>query len=517
MNQQLLTKLIEQWFDNTISDNDLACLKAELLANKEALAHYVDLTEIHSLLSQTEAAAQPQANVVPMERIVRRQRRKTVRIATFAAAALVMIGVMVMTVLIVPEKQHGLTFDISPSTQFILTHSSIGEDAPTGMTMLEGSQLVLSQGTVELTFGTGVKSIVMAPADMTLHEDNKLYLNQGTAWFQVPEGAEGFQVTTQNLDIVDLGTEFGVITNPDEDGQDEVHVFKGKVEVTSLRYSDETITLTADQARSYDPVGSLEEIQCTPEAFLASLPDSLPYIHWSFDKEDDFKATGTHPVVANISTTAVGSPTRSIGKVGTALELNGTNQHLETDWQGFSGQRPRTVSFWIKIPDGADYSGDPGIVAWGDRSQGNQKWKVAIGNKGPGNQIRIRLSWGNVWLYSQDTLDTNQWHHIIVTSMENAIAEDIPTASIYIDGRRQLTSVSTQGKGLQSGPISTNTSSAHSRPLLIGSDLYQNLDQRQLFDGLIDEIYIFDGYMTDNDVEKWISSTTKTNKKTTYN
>ena len=234
MSPETFESYLSRLFDNDLSPQEFSELEAHFMSSPKARARYLECVDFQNII-ELELSNHPQqqlgsSNIVPIDRIISRQKRRTAMIASFAAAALIMIGVMVMTVLIVPEKQHGLTFDISPSTQFTLTHSSIGDDTPTGMTMEEGSHLVLTQGTVELTFGTGVKSIVMAPADMSLHGDNQLYLNRGTAWFHVPEGAEGFQVTTQNLKVVDLGTEFGVITNTDD--QDEVHVFKGTVEVT---------------------------------------------------------------------------------------------------------------------------------------------------------------------------------------------------------------------------------------------------------------------------------------------
>jgi len=56
-----------------------------------------------------------------------------------------------------------LVFTTAPGTQFTLVHGG-SDNAPEGMALVKGSQLQLTQGTVELTFGSGVKSIVTAPA-----------------------------------------------------------------------------------------------------------------------------------------------------------------------------------------------------------------------------------------------------------------------------------------------------------------------------------------------------------------
>jgi len=178
-----------------------------------------------------------------------------------------------------------------------------------------------------------------------MHADDLLYLNEGTAWFHVPKQAIGFQVKTKDLTIVDLGTKFGVFAKPDD--HDEVHVLKGRVQVTANRVRKESMILTVNEARRINPIGQL-----------------LPYLHWSFDQEDGLQVVGTRPAVEDVSTHPRGTPSFTQGKRGLALSLNGAGQHLETDWAGFSGDRPRTVSFWLKIPEGGDYRINPGIVGW---------------------------------------------------------------------------------------------------------------------------------------------------------
>ena len=50
-------------------------------------------------------------------------------------------------------------------------------------------------------------------------------------------------------------------------------------------------------------------------------------------------------------------------------------------------------------------------------------------------------------------------------------------------------------------PIETSTNTRTSTPLLIGADLFPRLDDRNFFNGKIDELYIFDGNMTEDDVQ----------------
>ena len=489
--------------DWDLSPEEFAELEQHLTDSPEARARYMEYADLHTVLDLELQKISPQAlgksNVLDMDRIIRRQNRRTLKIAAFSAAAILLLGLVTMRLFFVSEKEPTLVFETSPGTQFALTHSGTAE-APEGFVLEKGSRLQLSQGTVELTFASGVKSIVMAPADLTLHDDDTLFLNKGTAWFQVPQQAVGFNVKTSELDIVDLGTEFGVFAHADE--HDEVHVMKGKVQVTTTRLRKESTTLLAGGARRIDPIGRLTKIAPKATAFLTKLPESLPYLYWSFDTSDGFQVTGTHPAANDISITPVSSPQLSSGHHNTALSLTGLKQHLTTDWPGFSGARPRTVSFWMKIPTDGNYKTNPGIVGWGDRTQKNHKWKITIDNQGPSTPARVRLSWGNIWLTAKPVLSTNEWVHITATSTGKVGKKGYPEATLYINGEKQPTVYAKQIKNPLDHPIETSTSTRTSTPLLIGADLFPRLEDRNFFNGKIDELYIFDGHMTEGEVQK---------------
>jgi len=493
--------LIEQWLDQTISEQDLTLLKAELLSNRSALECYVNMAEMHSMLEQSQASAQPlqPSNVVPMERILRRQKRRISRVALAAAAAVLVLGLITMRLFFIDPTEHSptLVFETAPGTQFTLTHNG-DDDAPKGRVLANGSRLQLSQGTVELTFSSGVKSIIIAPADLTLHDDDKLYLNQGTAWFHVPTQAVGFNVITKDLDIVDLGTEFGVFAKLKN--HDEVHVIQGRVQVTANHVRKESIQLTAGQARRVDPIGRLAVIEVKPDAFLTTLPKSLPYFHWSFDQEDGFQVVGTHPASVDLITHPHADPQFTEGKRGSALALNGTGQYLETDWEGFSGNRPRTVSFWLKIPEEGNYRDHPGIVGWGNRTLHNTMWKITLDNRGGDNSAYIRLSWGGRWITAREPVSPNQWQHVTITSGGKLNANGLPQAEIYINGNMVKTIPGGQTLVDFQKP-QTSTVTLNAVPLIIGGDLYPTPKKRHTFHGEIDELTIFDGHMTAEEVK----------------
>ncbi len=95
---------------------------------------------------------------------------------------------------------------------------------------LPRGSLELESGTAELTFTQGTRVIVEGPALLEVVSARLLRLDRGKLVARVTPRAIGFTVTTPSVDVVDLGTEFGV--EVDEKGKTDVHVLEGKVEVT---------------------------------------------------------------------------------------------------------------------------------------------------------------------------------------------------------------------------------------------------------------------------------------------
>lgn len=133
-----------------------------------------------------------------------------------------------------------------------------------------GSRLEIRRGTVEVAFTSGVRGIIRAPAEISLRNPGLLHLAHGTAWFEVPPEAVGFQVSTPELILTDLGTEFGIRSN--RDFPHEVHVFLGKVEVANLNGDRQKEVLSAGQARAAEPSGKWREISLDADPFLKKLP-----------------------------------------------------------------------------------------------------------------------------------------------------------------------------------------------------------------------------------------------------
>jgi len=500
-----LESRIQDLFEGVLAEDMWPELRKELLESEQACEVYHTYAQMHSLLGEAALSSHTltlKTPVVPVDDILVSQKKKSIRYAAFSAAALLLIGLVLMQMFFINKQPTGLSMKVSPGSEFSLSHD--GDQGEAHETrMAKGSRLQLSQGAVELTFASGVKSIVMAPADMTLHDDNTLYMNQGTAWFHVPSEAVGFQVKTREFDIVDLGAEFGVRATPDL--HDEVHVITGKIKVTALGLRKETATLTNGQARKVDAVGRLVTIPSEASAFVTSLPKSLPYMHWSFDDIEDgsFRAAGNHSNLSNGTAKPRTKTAQSMhvgGRFGKAVRFRGdVGEEILTQWLGISGSRPRTVACWIKATPGASTQAVDNIVSWGLNNPGqtgwHTKWKLMLEPgllHASGYQGRRTAKVSNI--------TDGEWHHIACTHrIQNQNKLEV---HFYVDGQLvQSRWHSPYKTGIK--PPNTITRDLYSDPVLFGADLFTpERGHLYRYRGQLDEIYIFEGVLSASSIHQ---------------
>lgn len=495
---ELLERLVQQLIDETIDASGMEQLDVIFQQDPHARRWYLEEIRMHSSLHRWASTLGKESPSV--DEIIKRQRQRNIRTALVSAAAVLLLAVIAMRLFFIEEKQPTLTFEVAPGTQFVLTHDRQYEVLNDAAVLEEGSRLQLSQGTVELHFSSGVRSIVMAPADVTLQDKGTLYMRQGTAWFHVPKEAVGFQVKTEDFDIVDLGTKFGVLANPDD--HDEVHVFQGKVQVTAKRLRKESVTLVAKDARRVDSVGQLDVITSQSSIFLTSLPQALPHLHWSFDQRKDKGLTvrGNLPQVDLVETKIVqanqSEPFSSIsGKFGKALLFPNTHSYVGTNWQGIGGNAPRTVAYWIKLPPQKEYHHQ--IVGWGgflgkEDHTTSQFYSLVETNEG---KTTIGVSLGGYWISGTTPVDDNRWHHIAYVYTGRQKSNGHPEIHLYIDGLLEKVSArffdDVPLKSDGSIAVDTDISNANSSPLSFFGDSWHGQKRDLNITPSMDELFIF--------------------------
>ena len=97
-----------------------------------------------------------------------------------------------------------------------------------GMEVPAGDLKLLS-GTAQVDVYSGVRLILVGPADLEILSTREARLQRGRMTCEVDEQGRGFRLAAPGMQVVDLGTAFGLKV-PDND-QPEVHVLEGKVAV----------------------------------------------------------------------------------------------------------------------------------------------------------------------------------------------------------------------------------------------------------------------------------------------
>ncbi|MFM1904547.1 MAG: hypothetical protein RLZZ440_2447, partial [Planctomycetota bacterium] len=110
-------------------------------------------------------------------------------------------------------------------------------------------RLVLQHGEVGLGFASGAELVVRGPADFSIRSALRLEMASGILAAHVPPEAEGFVVKTPAVEVIDLGTAFGVAAEAETV---DVSVFSGQVEARAAGMPEADIrNLPAGQSRRF--------------------------------------------------------------------------------------------------------------------------------------------------------------------------------------------------------------------------------------------------------------------------
>ena len=116
-----------------------------------------------------------------------------------------------------------------------------------GQDVVEGVQLSLLSGVVQLDMSGGAAVVVEGPSALTLTGPDALNLQQGKAAVRVAEGGKSFVVDTPAMHVIDLGTEFGVEATAS--GDEQVMVFDGSVALADASESLQSARANVDSSR----------------------------------------------------------------------------------------------------------------------------------------------------------------------------------------------------------------------------------------------------------------------------
>lgn len=379
-----------------------------------------------------------------------------------------------------------------------------------GSALMPGASVEIDKGMLELELDGRGRLIVEGPARLDFPEVGRAILHQGRVVMRATEKGHGYQIETPQGTIIDLGTEFGVTVG--NDGLVETHVIDGSIE--AIPSHGERVTLIRDDALKMGPDGS-EAIAADSGEYYTLMPpqheQNPKFIYWGFDEAEGTLARSQGELADAIVNQgkmifhAMGQsagPSWVLGPnpdSGSALSFDGQGSYAESGYRGIGGGQPRTVCFWLKVPEDFSVKQGYGIVTWGKHSQPGEAWQLSVNPKqedGPLGRLRLGLIGGQV-VGSSDLRD-GQWHHIAVVMYGGSQPNVGTHVILYVDGeqervsRRALQEVRTEIDEAEHGVWLGRNSSF--RPQRINHSDYR------FFRGELDELYIFDAALSQSEL-----------------
>jgi ferric-dicitrate binding protein FerR (iron transport regulator) len=145
-----------------------------------------------------------------------------------------------------------------------------GPSPSVGSPLLPGV-LRLRSGILRIDFLSGATAMVQGPAELELKSENRVGCRAGHLRVVAPPHARGFRVDSPAVDLVDLGTEFGLQVVPGL--QSEVYVFDGKVELYEPgALQSKPLTwreLSEGQGIRIEEAGAITSLSADPRSFLS--------------------------------------------------------------------------------------------------------------------------------------------------------------------------------------------------------------------------------------------------------
>lgn len=300
MNPELrdeLESLLLDWQDNALSDDGVQRVREILRSSAAARQHFVQLQLLEVSLREFEpvpafdsspaeipssvanvSPAQPSQGVMTSKRSKNSQYLLTLLGSGSLAAALV-IGLWAIQHTTSRKSASPLT------TSLIAAHTETrqGEATSQGIAIvtravdvnwstdgnihagdaLRPGMVAIETGLVQIEFFCGATVVLQGPAEFELLSVDTARIHSGRLRAQVPPAARGFKVLVNEMEVVDLGTDFGLSVSPNKA---DVHVFDGEVELRRPDHEQQRLVAGAAVSRGSD--GSLAKAELLPNQFL---------------------------------------------------------------------------------------------------------------------------------------------------------------------------------------------------------------------------------------------------------
>jgi enamine deaminase RidA (YjgF/YER057c/UK114 family) len=215
--------------------------------------------------------------------------------------------------------------------------------------------------------------------------------------------------------------------------------------------------------------------------------------YWKFDETSGTTAIDSsgNDYHAQLFGASDPSAVWTTGKVGGAIQLDGSNHHLAIQTLNYNqaGQIPHvTTSVWVKTTQSSER-----IVMSFDRSE---YWRLAVGGDGANaGKIFFASANGNGHLdvYGQTSISDGAWHHIAAT-----YSTSHGEVRIYLDGALDHYQSAHSSQALGTGVTRFGTFSANNEDSSFNT--MQSGSRSMKFNGLVDEARIYNRALSASEI-----------------
>ena len=292
--------LISKLHDGIANDEELRRIEDILSGDPDACEFYLDYTELCVQMDLELGARTPleiSNNATPIQisqstsQFYKGQSTKQILSPSWkplpwiAAAAVVLLFAGSLSFLInkrvsiTPSEAKAVESETITHDGLAILMESVGANfVDNGMQptktngILYPGEIILESGITAIEFYSGARVILEGPAILELTSENSAILREGRIRAQVPPQACGFSVSTPQIEVIDLGTEFGM--NIEEDGHlTEVHCFSGLVDI----YED----AMSQNPKALRSLESGEAVRIQPNSIQKIPANSMAFISYS--------------------------------------------------------------------------------------------------------------------------------------------------------------------------------------------------------------------------------------------
>jgi len=215
---------IDRSLDGRLTPEEWESLQRDLLEDEELRRAYVERRWLHAQLL-AEGGSLPSLLPAGEKASLPRRRFGWGAMIASAAAAVAIAGLAAFP--LIPKSAA------EPSVATLVEADGCqwaGSELPTTEgARLGAGTLSLVEGMAVIRFDSGAEVTMEAPTSLEVESAMRCLLLDGSVVADVPEPAHGFTIDTAEMEVVDLGTRFGVTNSPV--GGSHVFVFDGEVQV----------------------------------------------------------------------------------------------------------------------------------------------------------------------------------------------------------------------------------------------------------------------------------------------